>query len=84
MISSSPIHARPPAAPPPQSDVRYKIWVAIERIELDADGDETYEDIGLPDPIGVHSTLAAAQRHLRMLPGWEPEGSDHAEDSAYR
>ena len=61
---------------PTRADVRYKVWVQIERIELHRDG-ESYDNIGLPDPIGVYDTLEAAQRHVRTLPGWYPDGSDN-------
>lgn len=53
---------------------RYKIWVHIEKQIGD---DEGYEDIGLPDPIGVFATLDEAQAFVRTLPGWFAEGSDN-------
>ena len=56
------------------TNLQYKVWVHIER--RDPDG-ETYEDIGLPDPLGSFSSLAAAQAFVRTLPGWEPDGSDN-------
>jgi hypothetical protein len=72
-------------SPPPMIEVLhrtdavvYKVWVAIERIATRWDGEELYEDVGLPDPIGVFDSLEEAQEHLRSLPGWYPEGSDHA------
>jgi hypothetical protein len=46
----------------------YKVWVQVERIDEDAD---TYEDVGLPDPLGVFDTLEEAAVFIRMLPGWE-------------
>lgn len=55
---------------------RYKVWVQIERIADEGSG-ETYENIGLPDPLATRNTLAAAQAFIRTLPGWRPEGSDN-------
>ena len=76
---------RSPVEPPPTieiihqpDEVVYKVWVAIERIATKWNGDELYEDIGLPDPIGMFDTLEEAREHLRSLPGWYPQGSDHA------
>jgi hypothetical protein len=50
------------------ANLQYKVWVHIERHE---DGD--YEDIGLPDQIGMFASLQAAEAFVRTLPGWRPE-----------
>ena len=56
----------------------FKVWVSIERINENSD---SYEDEGLPDPLGRFATLGEAQAFVRSLPGWPTEGgtSDHRE-----
>lgn len=58
------------------TDHQYKVWVAIERYTPP----DTYEDAGLPDPIGTFDTLAAARAFVRTIPGWTPEHSDHRKE----
>ena len=48
----------------------YKVWVQIERIPAD-ENDGDYENIGLPDPLGMFDTLTEACAFVRQLPGWD-------------
>jgi hypothetical protein len=50
------------------AELQYKVWVHIERHE-----DGAYEDIGLPDQLGVFPSLQAAEAFVRTFPGWRPE-----------
>lgn len=43
---------------------RYNIWIAVERED---DETETYEDLGLPDKLGVFGSKIQAQRFAREL-----------------
>ncbi|MDP9236236.1 MAG: hypothetical protein M3P30_02370 [Chloroflexota bacterium] len=56
------------------ANLQYKVWVHVERHDPDSG---TYEDIGLPDPLGRFTSLATAQAFVRTLPGWKPDGSDN-------
>ena len=52
--------------------VIFKVWVDIERIDEEAD---SFEDVGLPDPLGTFNTFEEACAFVRRLPGWEIVGS---------
>ncbi len=56
------------------TNFEYKVWVHIERHDPESD---TYEDIGLPDPLGRFASLETAQAFVRTLAGWRPDGSDN-------
>ena len=58
---------------------RYKVWVHVERISGE-EGEEEYEDVGLPDTIGRFLSQKEAFAFVRTLPGW----SNVAETSDYR
>lgn len=58
----------------------YKVWVSIEDVGAE-DDDAPYEDIGLPDPLGVFVGLDEAEEFVRtLLTLYNPdalETSDH-------
>jgi len=38
---------------------KYKVWIHVEEIDEEED---TYEDVGLPEELGVFSTLEEAEQ----------------------
>lgn len=64
--------------------IEYKVWVHIEkRVDPGDGGEDTYEDVGLPDCLGRFETFKLAAVHIRSLPGWEhmfPGTSDYREE----
>lgn len=51
-----------------KKNVTYKVWVHIEEITTDKNGEESYEDVGMPEPLGVFETEEAAADFISFLP----------------
>jgi len=47
--------------------VKFKIWVEIERIDTDEDGNEEYNDCGLPESIAYRENYEDAEALQQLI-----------------
>jgi hypothetical protein len=45
-----------------QTTTRYKVWVEIERIDIDENGNEEYSDCDFPESIAYRETYEDAEK----------------------
>lgn len=41
---------------------RYKVWIEIERVDIDANGDEEYSECDCPESIAYRNTYEDAEK----------------------
>lgn len=52
-----------------EPSTRYKVWLEIERIDIDANGDEEYSECDFPEPVAYRDTFEEAmalQKEITM------------------